>query len=167
MCANFQSKWTTLTFSTQICPKIDFDFEIQIANAGIRLSIPEIPCVPIFKKNRQLWLFRSKFAQKWILGSEFQKSNSGFGISTSKIPWVPIFSQNEQLWIFRSKFGDILVLITLRELGEGWNELDRCGWSWVEVGARFSNTYSYMWHHKLVSLIAQELLPRLISQSVF
>ena len=54
MCANFQSKWTTLTFSTQICPKIDFDFEIQIANAGIRLSIPEIPCVPILKKNRQL-----------------------------------------------------------------------------------------------------------------
>ena len=49
---------------------------------------------------------------------------------------------------------NILVLITLRELGGGWNEPDRGwdelgggwdelgggGWSWVEVGARFSNT---------------------------
>ena len=56
---------------------------------------------------------------------------------------------------------NILVLITLRELGGVWNEPDRGwdelgggwdelgggwdelgggGWSWVEVGARFSNT---------------------------
>ena len=39
----------------------------------IRISILDIPCVPIFNQNEQLWLFWAKFAQKWILGSEFQK----------------------------------------------------------------------------------------------
>ena len=28
----------------------------------------------IFRQNRQPWLFRPKFAQKWVLGSWFQKS---------------------------------------------------------------------------------------------
>ena len=27
------------------------------------------------------------------------------------------------------------------ELGGGWNDLGWGGWSWVELGARFSNTY--------------------------
>ena len=91
-CTNFQVKWTSLTFLAQICPKMDLGSEIQKTNVGIRISIVKMPCVPIFRKNGQLWLFRPKFAQKWILGSEFQKSKSGFGICTSKIRCVPIFS---------------------------------------------------------------------------
>ena len=81
MCANLQTKRTTLTFLTQICPKGNLELEIHKTNVGIRISILEIPCVPIFRQNGQLWLFGPKFAQKWILGSEFQKSKSGFGIS--------------------------------------------------------------------------------------
>ena len=54
MCANFQAKGTTLTFSTQICPKIDLGLEIQRTNVGIKISILEIPCVPIFRQNGQL-----------------------------------------------------------------------------------------------------------------
>ena len=90
---------------------------------------------------------------------EFQKSKSRFGISTSKIPCVPIFSQNGQLLIFWPKFGEIAQLRAIfwfkyywgccRELGGGWNRLGGgwdvlggCGWSWVELGARFSNTHS-------------------------
>ena len=150
MCANFQLKRTTLTFLVQICPKRKLGFEIQKTNVGIRISILEIPCVPIFRQNGQLWIFGPKFAQKWILGSEFQKSKSGFGINTSKIPCVPILSQNGQLLIFRPKFGEIAQLRAIfwfkycwgccRELGEGWNKLGGGGWSWVEVGARFGNT---------------------------
>ena len=118
------------------------------------MSILKIPCLPIFRQHKQLWLFGPKFAQKWILGSEFQKCKSGFRISTSKIPCVPIFSYNRQLWIFRPKFGKIAQLRAIfwfdycwgccRELSGGWNELervDRAGWSWVELGARFSNTH--------------------------
>ena len=72
VCTNFYSKWTTLNFSAQICPKKDSGSEIQETNVGIRISIFKMPCVPVFRKNGQLWLFRPKFAQKWILGSEFK-----------------------------------------------------------------------------------------------
>ena len=110
MCANFQSKWTTLNPSAKIYPKMDLGFEIQKTNVGIRISILEIPCVPIFRQNGQLWLFEPKFAQKWILGSEFQKSKSGFGISILEILCAPIFRQNGQLWIFGPKFAQKWIL---------------------------------------------------------
>ena len=110
MCANFQLKQTTLTFLAQICPKRKLEFEIQKTNVGIRISILEIPYVPILRQNGQLRVFGPKFAQKWILRSEFQKSKSGFGINTSKLPCVLIFSQNGQLLIFRPKFGEIAQL---------------------------------------------------------
>ena len=138
-----------MTFLAQICPKRKLGFEIQKTNVGIRISILEIPCVPIFRQNGQLWIFEPKFAQKWILGSEFQKYKSGFEINTSKIPCAPIFSQNGQLLIFRPKFGEIAQLRAIfwfkycwgccRGLDGGWNELGEGGWSWVELGARFSN----------------------------
>ena len=110
MCADFPAKKRTLTFLAQIFPEMNFCLKILKTNVRIRISILEIPCVSIFRQNKQLWLFGPKFAQKWILGSEFQKSKSGFGTSTSKIPCVPIFIQNGQLWIFRPKFGEIAQL---------------------------------------------------------
>ena len=99
-----------MTFLAQICPKRKLGFEIQKTNVAIRISMLEIPCVPIFRQNEQLLIFGPRFAQKWILQSKFQKSKSGFGISTSNIPCVPIFSQNEQLLFFRSKFAEIAQL---------------------------------------------------------
>ena len=54
MCATFQAKQTALTFSTEDLPKQDLGLEIQKANIGIRISILDIPCVPIFSQNRQL-----------------------------------------------------------------------------------------------------------------
>ena len=54
MCVNFQLKRATLTFLAQICPKRKLGFEIHKTNVGIRISIFEIPCVPIFRQNRQL-----------------------------------------------------------------------------------------------------------------
>ena len=139
-----------MTFLTQICPKRKLGFEIQKTNVGIRISILEIPCVPIFRQNGQLWIFGPKFAQKWILGSKFQKSKSGFGINSPNISCVTIFSQNGRLLIFWPKFGEIVQLRVIfwfkycwgccRKLGGDWNELGGGGWSWVEAGARFSNT---------------------------
>ena len=54
MHANFQTKQTALTFLVQICPKMDLGFEIQKTNIGIRISILEVLCVPIFRKKGQL-----------------------------------------------------------------------------------------------------------------
>ena len=142
---------------------MDFWLEIQKTKIGIRICILEIPWLPISRQKGQLWLFGSKFAQKWILGSEFQKSKSGLRISTSKLQCEPVFSQSGQLWsgqIFLPKFGEIVQLSVIfwfeycwgccRELGGGWNELGggrwswvelgEGRWSWVELGARFSNT---------------------------
>ena len=104
MCANFQVKQTTLTFSAQICPKMDFGVGVLKTKSGCRISSSKIPCVPIFRQNKQLWLFRPKFAQKWILGSEFRKTKSGCRISSSKMSFVLIFRQNGHFWLFRPKF---------------------------------------------------------------
>ena len=112
MCTNFQFKRTTLIFLAQICPKRKLGFEIQETNVGIRISILEIPCVPIFRQNGQLWIFGPKFAQKWILGSKFQKPKSGFGISILEILCAPIFRQNGQLLIFGPKFAQISIFDT-------------------------------------------------------
>ena len=71
--------------------------EIQKTNVGIR-------------QNRQLLLFRSKFAQKWILRSKFWKTKPGYRISSCKIPCVPVFRQNGQLLLFRTKLAQKKIL---------------------------------------------------------
>ena len=80
----------------QIFPKNKLGFQMQKTNVAIRISILELPCVPIFRQKRQLSNFGPKFAQKWILMS-FQKAKSGFGICILKILCVPIFRQNGQV----------------------------------------------------------------------
>ena len=72
MCTNFQLKQTTLNFLAQICPKRKLGFEIQKTNVEIRISMLEIPCVPIFKQNGRL--FGPKFAP-----------GMGFEVKISKI----------------------------------------------------------------------------------
>ena len=54
VCDSFQSNWTTLTFSVQICPKMDLELAIQKTIVVIRISILDIPCVPIFSQKEQL-----------------------------------------------------------------------------------------------------------------
>ena len=54
LCANFQPKWTTLTFSAQIYPKLDLGLEIQKTNVTVRISILEILYMSIFRQNKQL-----------------------------------------------------------------------------------------------------------------
>ena len=128
MCANFQSKQTTLTFLAQICPKRKLGFEIQKTNIGIRISILQIPCVPIFRQNGQLWIFRPKFAQKRILASKFQKSKSGFGIGILEILYAPIFRQNRQLGIFGPKFAQKWILMSEFQKSNPGFGISTSGW---------------------------------------
>ena len=101
---NFQTKRTTLNFWAQICQKWILGSKIQKSKPGFGIRILEILGTPIFRQNRQLWIFGPKFAQKRILGSKFQKPKSGFGINILDILRVPIFRQNGQLWTFGPKF---------------------------------------------------------------
>ena len=105
----FSVKIDNFDFFHPILPKNGFRAN-EKCNLGIRMKILEILCVSIFSQYEELWLFRPKFAQKWILGSEFQKSKSKFGISTSKIARVSIFNQNGQLRVFRPKFEEMVQL---------------------------------------------------------
>ena len=54
VCANFQAKQTTLNFSAEICPKMDLGSAIQKAIIGTRISILDLPCVPILSQNKQI-----------------------------------------------------------------------------------------------------------------
>ena len=54
VCANFQAKQTALTFSAQTFPKMDLELAIQRNIVGIRISILDITCVPIFSQNEQV-----------------------------------------------------------------------------------------------------------------
>ena len=54
VCANFQAKQTGLAFSAQICPKMDLGLAVQKNIVGIRISILDIPFVPIFSQKEQL-----------------------------------------------------------------------------------------------------------------
>ena len=110
MCANFQSKWTTLNFLAQICPKKNLGFETEKNNVGIRINIVQTLCVAICSQTGQLWLFWSKFAHKMDLGSEIQNTKVAIRISIVQMPRVPIFRKNAQLWLFRPKFSQKRIL---------------------------------------------------------
>ena len=143
MCANFQFKRTTLTFLAQICPNRKLRFEIQKTNVGIRISMLEIPCVPIFRQNGHLWLFGPKFAQKWILGSKFQKSKSGFGISVLEILCAPVFRKNGQLWIFGPKFAQKWILGSEYQKSKAGFGINTFKISYVRIFSQYGQLLSF------------------------
>ena len=87
MCASFQAKQTALTFSAQICPKVDLGLIIQKTIVGIRISILDIPCMSSF----------SQICPKKDLGFENEKNNVRIRINIFETLCVPIFSQTGQL----------------------------------------------------------------------
>ena len=147
---------------------MDFGFlesKFQKSKFGFGISILKILSAPIFRQNRQLWIFGSKFAPKWILGSKLQKPKSGFGISILEIllcqfsdkldnfqdnfdflgPNLPkYFSSNivegvAESWVEAE-------MSWLEVDGAGWR-LKWAGWSWVELGGA-----GWRWVHGLVIL---------------
>ena len=137
---------------------MDLDFEIQKTNVRIRISILEIPCVPIFRQNKQFWFFWSKFAQKQILGWDFKN----LSLDSESAPpryhvWQPsvkmdkfaFFGLNlDKLPNYVQHFGSCKVEVVAesrKEAGMSWMEVGGGGWRWVQVGAggcTFSNTHT-------------------------
>ena len=52
ICTNFQAKQTALIFSAKTYPNADLGLEIHKAN--VKISLLEIPSVPIFSQNKKL-----------------------------------------------------------------------------------------------------------------
>ena len=114
-----------LTFSAQICPKINLGLEVEKVNVGIRTSILDIFFTPNLPKNRfrvgnsennfsknnhpqdtmianfqakQTTLtFLAQICTKMDLGSEIQKTNAGIRIIIFEIQCMSIFGKNRQL----------------------------------------------------------------------
>ena len=57
MSDNFLAKQTTLTFLANFAKKWILGWKFRKTNVWIRISILDIPCVPIFWQNRQHWNF--------------------------------------------------------------------------------------------------------------
>ena len=91
MCVNFQSKWTTLNFSAQICPKKDFGFKTEKSNLGIRVNIVE---TLNFRSNWTTLSFSVQICPKMDLGFEIEKTNVGTRISNLEVTCGTIFWQN-------------------------------------------------------------------------
>ena len=64
VCANFQAKQTALTFSAQICPKMDLGLTIQKTIVGI--SILDGPCVLIFNQINNFEFFSPNLSKKGV-----------------------------------------------------------------------------------------------------
>ena len=62
MC-QFSVKADNFDFFGPNLPKKEKGFQIQKTKVGIRISILEIPCVPIFSQNGQRLVLRPKFGE--------------------------------------------------------------------------------------------------------
>ena len=72
---NFQVKQIVLTFSAQICPKMNSGLEIDKTNVGIRINTLEILCAN-FQPKRPTLTFSAQIYLKIDLGLEIQKTNN-------------------------------------------------------------------------------------------
>ena len=50
-------------FGSNLPEKMDLGLKIQKTNIGIRISILDIPCVPIFRQNGQVLFSQPKFGK--------------------------------------------------------------------------------------------------------
>ena len=95
MHANFEEKQTTLIFSTQICPKINFG--VRIASPDSESTLPRFHVCQFLVKTDNFDFFLAQICPKGKLGFQIQKTNIGIKISIFEIPYVPILKQKEQL----------------------------------------------------------------------
>ena len=73
--AKFQAKQTTLTFSVQICPKMDLGLGIQKTHVGIRMNKHRQGAMHAdFQEKRTTLTFSAKICAKM-----------GFGVGISKL----------------------------------------------------------------------------------
>ena len=97
-CAKFQAKQTTLTFSVQICPKVDLGLAIR----NFKIISPDSEsaslrfCVNQFSdKTNNFEILDPNFLYSELWGRNIKnRSLDLVGMNTSNIPNVPIFSQN-------------------------------------------------------------------------
>ena len=134
MCVDFQSKWTTFNFSSQICPKMDLGLETKKSNVGIRIRIVEI-----LRANFQpIWTILTSLAQicpKMFFWLEIQKTNVEIRISILKIHVCQFSVKMDNFKFFILNLGKLPNYVRYfgsnNDVTESWVEAEM---SWMEVG---------------------------------
>ena len=91
-------------FSTEICPKMDFESRISKIQLSIWNQLYQDTICANFQAKNTILVFLAQICPKSNLRSEFWKSKPRIGISSSKITGAPIFRQNGLVWLFWPKF---------------------------------------------------------------
>ena len=81
VCASFQAKQTAFTFSAQIGRNVDLELEIQKTIVGMRISILDITCVPMFSLNATTLNISAQSFPEKDLWFETEKNNVGTRIN--------------------------------------------------------------------------------------
>ena len=145
---------------------MDLGLEIVKTNVGIRIS--SIPCVPIFRQNEELWLFRPNLPKNEFSGRNLKnicpdsesappkyqvyqfpiKMDNFFGLNLGKLSnYVRYFGSNNVESVAESWVEAEMSWVEMNRAGwrlqwarRRYVGLGGGGWSWVEVGVRLSNT---------------------------
>ena len=149
----FSDKTDYFEFLGPNLPKIGFwGQNLKSLKSGFGISVLEIIFAPIFRQNRQdnFEYLGSNLPKIGFWGRNFRNLSLNLE-STPPMYHVCQFSfKMVNFWFFGLNLGKMLNYVQFRfkccwgcyrVLGGGWNELGGAGWSWVELGARFSNTY--------------------------
>ena len=90
-CANFQAKYTNLTFLAQIWPKIDFSSKLKKTNVESESASPRYHVCQLLDKTNNFDFFGPN-CPKRNLKSKIHNTKIGIRTSILKISCVPIFS---------------------------------------------------------------------------
>ena len=125
-------------FDPNLHKKWILGLEIQKTNCRIKISILEIPYVPVFRQNGNFLHFRPKFsAKKHFLGRNFINLSSDSELAPPRYYVYQFLVKVDNFKFFGLNLG----------------KLPNCMWyfassnvesvaeSWMEVSARFSNTH--------------------------
>ena len=125
--------------------ELDLGLEIQKSNVGIRINILEIPCVPFFRKNRKIWLFRPKFAKKKFWGRNFKNLSLDSESAPPRYQVCQFSAKTDNFEFFGLNLGKFPNYVQYF----GSNYVDGVGESWLEADVNWMEVDGAGWRLKL------------------
>ena len=123
-------------FLAQICPKRKLGFQIQKTNVGIRISILEIPCVPIFRQNGQFDILSPNLPKNGFWGRNFKNLSLDSESTPPRYHLCQFSVKMDNVYFFTlmvklPNYVQYLDSNIVEGVAESWVHAEM---SWVEVG---------------------------------
>ena len=105
----------------------------------------------MFRQNKQLLLFETKFAQKRVFGLKFQNLSLDLESAPPRYHVSQFSVKVDNFELFALNLGKLPKYVqyfgsnTVEGIAESWVEVDGTGWSWMEVEGPW-----WRWAHGLV-----------------